>query len=214
MSEVIYREIMKDDYDRIKELIDEAFGIHDLIQDNKFLDVILNLYLQSCILGSSFSKVAVKNNRVIGIILGKAQKDKHRLAKTHNLLSVANTFFKIITANKENKKAVKELTKVQNTYKEIIQGKEGDFQGYIELFIVSGESRGLGVGKTLMHHLSDYMRSMDVESIYVYTDNRCNYGFYESQNFKRLNEKEIFLDSVQNKLLIFLYGHHVTHEKN
>jgi ribosomal protein S18 acetylase RimI-like enzyme len=214
MSEVIYREIMKDDYDRIKELIDEAFGIHDLIQDKIFLDVILNLYLQSCILDSSFSKVAVKDNRVIGIILGKAQKDKHRLAKTHNLLSLANAFIKIITANKENKKSAKELAKVQHTYKEIIQGKKDDFQGYIELFIVSGESRGLGVGKTLMHHLSNYMRSMDVDSIYVYTDTRCNYGFYESQNFKRLNEKEIFLDSVQNKLLIFLYGHHVTNEKN
>lgn len=214
MSEVIYREIMKDDYDRIKELIDEAFGIHDLIQDKKFLDVILNLYLQSCILSSSFSEVAVKNNRVIGIILGKAQKDKHRLANAHNLLTLANTLFKVVTANKENRKAAKELTKVQNTYKEIIQGKEDDFQGYIELFIVSGESRGLGVGKTLMHHLSYYMRSMDVNSIYVYTDTRCNYGFYESQNFKRLNEKEIFLDSVQNKLLIFLYGHHVTYKEN
>ncbi|WP_211750134.1 GNAT family N-acetyltransferase [Paenibacillus sp. Marseille-Q4541] len=209
MCEVTYREIMKADYDRIKELINEAFGIHDLIQDNKFLDVILNLYLQSCILDSSFSKVAVKNNRVIGIILGKAQIDKHCLAKTHNRLSLANAYFKIITANKENKKAAKELEKVQNTYKEIIQGKEDDFQGYIELFIVSGESRGLGVGKTLMRHLSDYMRSMDVESIYVYTDNRCNYGFYESQQFTRLNEKEIFLDSVQSKLLIFLYGQHL-----
>ncbi|WP_340004791.1 hypothetical protein MHH52_23925 [Paenibacillus sp. FSL K6-0276] len=41
---------MKDDYDRINELIDEAFGIHDLVQDKEFLDTILNLYLQSCIL--------------------------------------------------------------------------------------------------------------------------------------------------------------------
>lgn len=213
MSEVIYREIMKDDYDRIKQLINEAFGIHDLIQDKKFLDVVLNLYLQSCILSSSFSEVAVKDNRVIGIILGKAQKDKHRVAQTHNLLSLTNIFFKIFTANKKNKKSFKELIKVQNTYKEIIQGKEKDFQGYIELFIVSGESRGLGVGKAMMYHLSHYMRSMDVDSIYVYTDTRCNYGFYESQNFNRLNEKEIFLDSIQDKLLILLYGHDVTYEK-
>ncbi|WP_313637147.1 hypothetical protein [Paenibacillus sp.] len=31
---------MKDDYDRINELIDEAFGIHDLVQDKQFLDYI------------------------------------------------------------------------------------------------------------------------------------------------------------------------------
>lgn len=208
-SEVIYREIMKDDYESIKILINEAFGIHDLIQDQKFLNVILDLYLQSCIRSSSFSKVAVKNNRVIGIILGKAKEDKHRLAKTHNIVQLTNTLFKIIMANKKNRQAAKELMKVQSTYTALMQGKEGDFQGFIELFIVSNESRGLGVGKTLLHHLSNYMRGMDVKSIYVYTDNRCNFGFYDSQNFKRLAEKEIVLGTNRIGLLVFLYGYEI-----
>ncbi|MEH7458593.1 GNAT family N-acetyltransferase, partial [Bacillus sp. JJ1127] len=75
----------------------------------------------------------------------------------------------------------------------------------IQLFIVSGESRGLGVGKALMNHLYNYMKSMDVESLYLYTDNKCNYGFYDSQNFKRISEKEICFDSMKDKLNVFLY---------
>ncbi|WP_246582720.1 GNAT family N-acetyltransferase [Clostridium mobile] len=207
MNEVIYRNLVKEDYDLVKELIGKAFGFDEFIKDKKFLDLLSNIYLQNCILGSSFSKVAEKNNKVIGIILGDAEKDKNRLKKAHNTLSIACTGIKLIMTSKDNKNVLKEFLKLKDTYNEIIQGKKDDFQGCIQLFIVSKESRGLGVGKTLINHLSNYMKSMDVQSIYLYTDSRCNYGFYDSQNFKRLNEKEIYLDSLQSKLNVFLYGY-------
>ncbi|PDY44423.1 GNAT family N-acetyltransferase [Bacillus pseudomycoides] len=205
MDKVIYRSLVKEDYESVKELIGEAFGFTEFIKDKKFLDSILNIYLQSCILGSSFSKVAEKNNKIIGVILGDSKKDKNRLKKAYNTLSLAYTMLKVFMTNKENKKFIKEFSEVQDTYKELIQGKEDDFQGCIQLFIVSGESRGLGVGKALMKHLFHYMKSMDVKSLYLYTDTRCNYGFYDSQNFERINEKEIDFDSMKASLNIFLY---------
>ncbi|PEA55017.1 GNAT family N-acetyltransferase [Bacillus pseudomycoides] len=205
MNQVIYRSLVKEDYEAVKTLIGEAFGFNEFIQDRKFLDSVLNMYLQSCILGSSFSKVAEKDNKIIGVILGDAKKDKNRLKKAHNTLSLAYSILKVMMTNKENKKFMKEFAKVQDIYKELIQGKEDDFQGCIELFIVSGESRGLGVGKALMNHLFHYMKSMDMQSLYLYTDNRCNYGFYDSQNFERINEKEIYFDSTEAKLHVFLY---------
>lgn len=58
-----------------------------------------------------------------------------------------------------------------------------------------------------MNYLYDYMRTMDVKSMYLYTYIICNYKFYDSQNFKCLNEKEIYFDSVQSKLNVFLYGY-------
>lgn len=207
MDNVIYRDLCKEDYERIKELIYKAFGFDEFIQDKKYLDSISTAYLQSCILSSSFNKVAEKNNKIIGIILGKAEDDKNRLAKFHNILSYTSTGFKLIMCNKENRKIFKEFSKVHKAYNEIIEGKNKNFQGTINLFIVSEESRGLGVGKTLVHHVFDYMKSMDVKSLYLYTDNRCNYGFYDSQNFKRLNEKEIYFDSLQSKLNVFLYSY-------
>ncbi|MGG0276923.1 GNAT family N-acetyltransferase [Bacillus rhizoplanae] len=205
MDQVIYRSLVKEDYAAVKELIGEAFGFNEFIKDKKFLDSILNIYLQSCILGSSFSKVAERNNKIIGVILGDSKKDKNRLKKAHNTVSIAYSMLKVLMANKENKKFIKEFTKVQEAYKELIKEKEDDFQGCIQLFIVSGESRGLGVGKTLMNHLYNYMNSMDVKSLYLYTDARCNYGFYDSQNFERINEKEIYFDSMKDKLNVFLY---------
>lgn len=207
MNQVIYRSLVKEDYESVKELISEAFGFNEFIQDQKFLDSVLNIYLQSCIVESSFSKVAEKNNKIIGVILGDSKKDKNRLKKAHNTFSLAYTMLKVFMTNKENKKFIKEFSKVQDTYKELIEGKEDEFQGCIQLFIVSGESRGLGVGKALMNHLYNYMKSTDVKSLYLYTDNRCNYGFYDSQNFERINEKEISFDSMKEKLNVFLYGY-------
>lgn len=207
MKEVIYRELIKDDYNRVKELICEAFGFDEFIKDPKILDSILTVYLQGCIFDSSFSKVAVKNNQVIGIILGKANNDKKNIRKLHNSFSYLNNIIKLALCGSENKKLIKEFSKVTSTYKDIIKGKEDSFQGCIQLFIVSKESRGLGVGKSLVASLFEYMKFMNVNSLYLYTDTRCNYGFYDSQNFNRLCEKEINFDAMDASLNVFLYGY-------
>ncbi|MEG0855358.1 MAG: GNAT family N-acetyltransferase [Terrisporobacter sp.] len=206
MEKVIYRNLEKQDYNRIKELICKAFSFDKFIEDDKLLDLLLNIYLQDCILASSYSQVAVNNNnKVIGIILGSAHKDKRRIRKPHNIFSILSTGIKLIFTNKENKKGLKSFGKITDTYKEIIKGKEEDFQGCIQLFIVSEECRGLGVGKTLVNQLFDYMKSMDVKSLYLYTDDRCNYGFYDSQNFNRINEKLVYMDAMNDKLEVYLY---------
>ncbi|EJS65774.1 N-acetyltransferase [Bacillus cereus] len=205
MSTVKYRSIVREDYESIKHLIGEAFGFNQFITDKNYLDSLLNFYLQSCILGSSFSKVAEKDNKVIGVILGDSEKDKNRLKRFHNNFSFAYNTLKLIMTNKENREFLKSFIKVEKTYKELIQGKEDRFQGCIQLFIVSEESRGLGVGKTLMNYLFQYMRTEDVTSLYLYTDNNCNYRFYDKQNFKRVTEKEITFESIQENLNIFLY---------
>lgn len=209
MNKVIYRDLRKEDYDTIKFLIGDAFGFNEFISDKKFLDQLLNIYLQDCILGSSFGKVAEKDNKVIGLILGDTKNDKTHLRKFHNFTSVASTMLKLLVSKKENKKVLKEFSKIHDTYKEIIEGKKGDFQGCIQLFIVSKESRGLGVGKALVSQLFNYMKNMKVNSLYLYTDTRCNYGFYDSQNFKRLNEKKVYFDSLNDNLDIFLYGYNL-----
>ncbi|MCW9133724.1 GNAT family N-acetyltransferase [Bacillus paramycoides] len=205
MNTVKYRSLVKEDYEPIKHLIGEAFGFNQFITDKKFLNSLLSFYLQSCILGSSFSKVAEKDNKIIGVILGDSEKDKNRLKKFHNTFSFAYNTLKLFMTNKENREFLKAFIKVQKTYKELIKGKEDHFQGCIQLFIVSEESRGLGVGKNLMNALFQYMTKEDVTSLYLYTDNACNYGFYDKQNFKRVKEKAIHFGPKEEDFNIFLY---------
>ena len=169
--------------------------------------MILSNYLKECITSSSFSKIAQKDGKVIGVILGNAKKDENRLVYSNGTLDFSSNDSDSIMTNEENVEFLKDFSNVIDAYNEIISGKEDNFQGCIQLFIVSKESRGLGVGRSLVNYLFDYMKSMNVKSLYLYTDNRCNYGFYDSQNFKRLNEKEIYLDSNKVNLNVFLYGY-------
>lgn len=205
MSNVVYREMLKKDYSVVKNLIGEAFGFNDFIEDENLLDVVLSTYLQNCILESSFSKVAVKDDKVIGFILGNAKADKNLLTCDSEALGVNDYDLELIMTNKENIELLKELSKITDTYKELIKGLEDKFQGSIQLFVVSKESRGLGVGKALVSYLSDYMKSMNVKSLYLYTDTRCNYGFYDSQGFNLVAEKEIYFDCIKTNLNVFLY---------
>lgn len=202
---ILYRNIKKEDYETAKYLIGEAFCFNKEIKDKNFLNTLLNIYLQDCLVSSSYGKVAVKEGKVIGIILGSSKNDKLNLRNPHNLFSLLLSGFKVLITNKENKKILKEFSTITETYKEIIEGKENAFQGCIELFIVSKESQGLGVGKVLVNDLFDYMKTMDVKSLYLYTDTICNYGFYEHEGFKRVNEKRVFFDSMNENLDVFLY---------
>ncbi|MGL5347527.1 MAG: GNAT family N-acetyltransferase [Peptostreptococcaceae bacterium] len=207
MEKVQYRKIEKSDYEIVKKLICEAFKFNEFLSDKKVLDSILTLYLQGCIMDSSYSQVAVKDNKVIGIILGNSKSDKKKLRKFHNITSSLSSLCRLAFSSKANKNLLKEFTKIQNVYKEIIKGKENNFQGSVQLFIVSTESRGLGVGKTLMTNLLDYMKVNDVKSLYLYTDDRCNYGFYDSQNFRREAEKLMNFNAVSTKLEVYLYSY-------
>ena len=207
-NNIIYRNLEKKDYKEVKRLINEGFGFDDFIKDEDVLDSLLEIYMQECIIDSSFGRVAEKEGVVIGIILGKANSDSKKLSRYHNRLSMIKSLLKLCISNKNNKKLMSGFTSIQHAYNEMIKGRECDFDGCAQLFIVSKESRGFGVGKELMNQLYTYMHEMNVKSFYLYTDTRCNFGFYDSQNFKRVSEKEIELESLNESMTVFLYGYY------
>lgn len=85
------------------------------------------------------------------------------------------------------------------------------FDGELVFLAVSSACRGLGVGKTLVNNLMNYFEIEAVHSIYLYTDTKCNYRFYDSQGFGCLEEKKVnlTLNSKAEDLHIFLYGRNI-----
>ena len=123
MSKIIYRDINKKDYEDIKKLICEAFGFDKFIKNEDLLDITTALYLQECIEDSSFSKIAEKDNKVIGMILGKSNNDKLIVPEIDKKELINEDVARTIMADEENIMIIKEFSKIQNTYKEIIVGK-------------------------------------------------------------------------------------------
>ncbi|MGL4345689.1 MAG: GNAT family N-acetyltransferase [Cellulosilyticaceae bacterium] len=219
MSTITYRPIQKSDYNAVKNIIGEAFEFNKRITNPKFLDIVLSLYLHSCLEKSTFSAVAVKDHRVIGIILGSIPKVcPLSTTLTHRFHSFSQ-LLRLCQVSKSDRALLHVFKDMDSIYANLISGKEADFGGSIALFAVTSECRGLGIGKSLVHQLQDYMLSQNVQDIYLYTDTICNYGFYESQGFVRVNEHRMtfptnFATADRNFLDVFLYGYKIPNAKS
>ncbi|MGL4736945.1 MAG: GNAT family N-acetyltransferase [Cellulosilyticaceae bacterium] len=215
MNPVIYRPIRKSDYDSIKAIISEAFGFHKWIDNPSFLDAVLSLYLHNCMSKSTFNRVAIKNGEVIGVILGSIPEICPKKITRHHNLACLPHLMKLAFLPKAERKKASTFRQIDKIYEELISGKESHFQGSIDLFAVSEKARGLGLGKALMSQLLDYMHSHEVRDLYLYTDTICNYGFYESQGWRRLASQQMQLPThhevtMPSILDVFLYSYRLT----
>lgn len=212
MNSIIYRELKKDDYETVKFLINEAFDFGNIISNIDVLNKCLNVYLRSCLSATTFSSVAVKDGKVIGLILGSS-KNKNTLLNLfkHNIALILNVI-SLLFKPKKDKKYLKDYKKILKSYDELMENRKDDFQGCIELFIVSKECRGLGVGKKLVSTLMNYMKDNSVSNLYLYSDNICNYGFYDSQGFNQLDSRNVEMTNSNKPIVlnVYLYSYDLT----
>lgn len=209
MNKITYREIQKTDFESIKSIINESFGLYRYVDNPSVLKSFLNVYLQSCLSEKTFSCVAEKEGKIIGVILGQAKSDYNYF--THLGPIFALTFHSVVMACKGRiyKSDTSDYKRMHQIYHELRSSSGQEFDGVLTLFAVTSECRGFGIGKELVHRLLDYQKARNTKNIYLYTDSTCNYGFYDSQGFKRLREKtmQITREHKQVSMDVYLYGY-------
>lgn len=205
MKDVIYRDVKKEDLCEFENLIKDAFNFDKFIHNKELLKVITTSYLKESIYESSFIKVASKGDKVLGFILCKADGDKANYNHLFTPLNEEKYPTTLPIENIKDENEIAEFIKIKEAYSELLNGKENLFDSCINLFIVSEKARGLGIGKTLLNYSLKYMHSMKSSSLYLFTDDRCNYGFYRSQGFNCLDEVDVYLKTVDSNLKTFLY---------
>lgn len=185
------RDIKKEDIEPIKVITAEAFakGFIEEVENEDILDAAITLMFINPILNkSTFGRVATLDGEVIGVIFGSRVDE----IRSYRLLQEDYTteLLEILNLNDIERNLFVEFTsKTNDAYSKLIRGKENEFQGCLEFFAVSEKSRGKKVGKKLLNELFSYFRNTKVNKIYVYTDTISNYGFYDCNGFKRLEEE-------------------------
>lgn len=205
MNEVIYRPLRKSDHDEIKEIINSSFGLHKYFNNPKVLKTVLKVYLQSCLAEKTFSTIAEKDNKVIGVIFGNAKSDYKILKHIRPIL--LTRWYSIVLNVKamirgEN---ISYFKRMLITYSKLLSSSNRTFDGVLTLFAVTKESQGLGVGKKLLYNLRDYLKSTNTHKIYLYTDSSCNVGFYDTQGFCRIGTQEINITSQSKAVEMDVY---------
>lgn len=203
---VLYRNVEEYDYPEIEQLINSTWKFDEIISDKQTLHIALSLYLNAVLQASTYGQVAVYEGKVIGVIFGSAKQcvkkhtslEKHAMDLFDHIENEAHSTFFI---------AYKEV--ILETYKELLEKTNQEFDGAVEFFAVSSEYRGLHVGSHLMNYLFDYFNEQKVNSIYVYTDTTCNYGYYDHRGFVLRGEKSVVfnLEPAKIPMNIFIYSY-------
>lgn len=208
INNIKYRPIEKRDYDAVGEIINRAFSLHTYVGDRKTLEAFKMQYVHGCLSEAQYTCVAEKNGKVVGVIMGRADGDYCFFSHLKYIAQALKYSIKMYIYSRNCKSGIEDYNNLLKIYRSFSKKHMGEFDGVLTLFAVSEDCRGLGIGKTLLDNLFKYFKSKSVKKIYLYTDNTCNYGFYEHMGFIRFEERELEITKNERPftLDVFLYG--------
>lgn len=207
MDNIQYHSIKKEDYTAVCSIINDSFSLQGYVKNKRMLKIFQKQYLSSCLSEATYTCVAKNNGEVIGVIMGNVKKKYRMLSHLPNI--IAMLYYSILMwllaiIYHENLNDYRELHAVYNAF---LKDRKNQFDGVLTLFAITQSSRGLGIGKELLLHLKKYLKENNVKNIYLFTDSTCNYGFYDSQGFIKIDEKDITITCHQKpmNMTVFLY---------
>lgn len=158
------------------------------------------LYVKGLYDRGTFGWVCERDGKVLGCVIGRIC---NTISFPSDIMSTIRTVLSI-RKRKGYRDMVDDERMIDRTDRELYSGCGKEFDGELVLLIVSEEARGMGLGRLLFEKAADEFRSRGAEEIFLYTDDDCDFGFYDRMGAKRLNEKSIRLSNED--LLMMLYS--------
>lgn len=208
MSEqIILREYQETDRQALEDIIRETWK-YGRFCCAKVAKKMAKVYLNSCLIEQTFTRVAVINHIPVGIIMGKnIQKHKCPLKlRIKWLKSIVSLF-----VSKEGRKISKIFGSVKGIDEELLADCDKKYKGEVVFFAISEKCRGKGLGRRLFQTVTDYMKSQHISEFYLFTDTSCNYPFYEHLGLIRRCEKKQVIDVNDEKeeMTFFIYEYKI-----
>lgn len=203
---ITYRNIRPPDCAELGRIIVDTWQFDQFTAGPKGAGHFGQSYLLSCLLRESYTCVALREGRPVGVIVGserrKGKKQWHWGAFFRALRHTVPLLF-----DRAFRKGNGEWSGYGETLAALDREVGYPFDAEIALFLVDGSCRGLGIGKRLYQNLMDHFAAQGVESFYVHTDTGCNHRFYEAQGLQRLAEARTHFSyaGVEN-VTVFVYG--------
>ncbi len=206
MKKIIYRTIEKQDYPQICKMICTAFGLSSYVSDSKTLELVNKQYLCSCLAEQTYSYVAEIDGQIVGVIMGAS---KHATHTATTVISTLQYIFYTLQIMLFHRKACCGKGNTHQAYEALLHDRKELYDGVLTLFIVQKNYRGQGIGKALLRGLQMYWKAQGTNRSYLYTDNTCNYGFYEHMGFTRADERtvDIIRNGQKDTMDVYLYDY-------
>lgn len=209
-NNICFREIQSSDYQELENLIRETWN-YDSFTQPQTAKRIAKIYLASCLACQTYTCVALNDEKPVGIIMANNKKNFHRQLKY-----LYQQFISMIPllCTKEGRYCFRLFAGFEKIDQYLLNNSGKTFDGEIVFFALNGNQQGHGIGKQLFDRALSYLKSQNVNDFYLYTDSTCNFGFYEHQGMKRLNQKTVRFDSHYNEEIEFyLYSLDINNHK-
>lgn len=197
-----FREYRNEDAPYLEDIIRKTWE-YDRFCSEKIAKDMASLYLRSCLASQSFTRVALKDGKPVGIIMAKnIRKYKRKIKWT---MQAVMAMMKIYMKS-EGRQVCNVFKEINNLDENLLKERKRNYEGEVVFFAISEKCRGTGIGKQLFNKALDYFKEENIKDFYLYTDSSCNYGFYEHQGLRRCGEKtfQVPID-VKNKMRFYLY---------
>lgn len=202
---ITLRKYQKNDFKALENIIRKTWH-YDEFSSPKTAEKLARVFLSSCLTNHTFSRVALLNDKPIGIILVKNTAThkcplKYRLKQIHSIIS--------LYLSKEGRKVSKIFESVNGIDKKLLTDVDKAYPAELALFAVDDSCRGKGVGKQLFQSAIEYIKGQNLDEFYLFTDTTCNFGFYEHQGMKRRCEREhsFNIKGQHVKMNFFIYDY-------
>ena len=205
-NNIVIREWKNEDAKDVIEIINHTWWEGSM--SDRSTHLISTAFLRECLMDQTFIRVAERNGKILGVIMGCDRRNHHatfteRLQYWLSALS--------IIMDSEARALTNEGESEEELHRKLLEmGGNRNYDAEVTFFIVSEEARGLGIGGKLFGALEEYFRSIHVKSWYVFTDTDCSYEFYEHKGAVRRSEiyQEYTLPSGEKgDITWFLYDH-------
>lgn len=199
MSNLIYRNLEKRDYADVMEMIDNAWHLDKYADNPKSKAHMLNAFMRGTLIMKNYDQVAEMDGKVVGLLFGKVPKLKGFMK---NAVHVPAAVFHALCLNfgKMERNVLVHMQNIQKAYAQLRKNTGIHFDAELEFFVVHEKSRGHGVGKRLLENYLSFCETHGVKNLYLYTDDNCNFGFYDHNGFTRAGALPVSVELHGGKL--------------
>lgn len=183
VSSAQYRPFEEDDFDAVAAIVCEAW--HAECPSLSYARLEAQADLAFCLARSTFSQVAVVNNKVVGVVLARAGQPR----ETDRLAWLSRQASALALMVEKDPGAVQEFYRYAQgegrINAELVAQSQLPDTYEVVLLAVAERSRGTGAGSLLLDAAASYLRSEGAADAYLLTDTTCSWRFYEKRGLKR-----------------------------
>ncbi|WP_462226032.1 GNAT family N-acetyltransferase [Alkalibacterium sp.] len=198
---ITYRPIRRSDYSALAALIDTSWNYSELTSSFNAKQMSY-AFLFSSLAHQSFTQVAVKNNKPVGVAMGRTEE----VPISHKLFLLP-LFFNLIALQftADGRKAFQSFRRNFHVNKSLLKQTYETYDGELVLFAVAPETQSMGVGSQLFEDFLKYLRSQGARTFYLFSDTSCTYSFYEHKGLKRTGVITRKMPFLKKEISFFLY---------